>query len=299
MLRAASKRASRQIPRKRGCSDAALNQAQRVMVEKARALGAGGQGVALTEAACSYLVGVIVDDLGLERFFPELSNELPRFFGDDPVGCLEVADVPFPPLLERLVELAPDADSYFSCLAELHKSRLKYERILRTQPIPNIEQVGPRSLLEFGKLGPQALGAYSGQGRWAEELSFPEDCRASAYVPVLVVLDSTPNAKLDELREAFETAGGESFVGGAAWEHLDGMAGPVMAKFLERYVHKPLQAVMEAAPRLLPPLAIRMDSGDLIVDVGSESFRIARDHAQLASDARNLPEDVDEEAQGP
>lgn len=327
----------------------ALSQAQRAMVEKARALGTGGQGVALSEGACSYLVGTIVADLGLQASFPELADELPFFFGDDRVSSLEVEDVAFLPMLERLVELVPDADSYFECLAKLHKARLKYQKILEVQPIPSMEQVGPRGLLEFGKLSPGALGAYlfwrkwlfdidnraaqeagylfepiiaaaiggfpasarespvrrrgelskgrqvdcvkgnrayefklrvtiaaSGQGRWAEELAFPEDCRASDFVPVLVVLDSTPNAKLAELCQAFEAADGESFVGELAWEHLKSMAGSTMAKFLDLYVHTPMQAVMEDTPRELPPLTIRVDSGDLAIDVGDETFRVSR-----------------------
>jgi len=329
-----------------------LNQAQRAMVEKARALGAGGQGVALTDGACSYLVGVIVADLGLGLSFPELAEELPRFFGNEPVSSLEVADVAFLPMLERLVELAPDADTYFESLAKLHKARLKYEKVLQAQPIPSMEQVGPRGLLEFGKLPPSALATYlswrkwlfdidnraaqetgyvfepiiagaigvfsgsakrspvrrkndpnkgrqvdcikgnrayefklrvtiaaSGQGRWAEELAFPNDCRASGYMPVLVVLDATPNAKLAELCKAFEAAGGESFVGAPAWEHLHSMAGPIMARFLDLYVHTPMQAVMDAAPQSLPPLTIRMDSSNLAIKVGDDSFKISRDHA--------------------
>lgn len=329
----------------------ALNQAQRAMVERARALGTGGQGVALSEGACSYLVGTIVADLELKASFPELVDELPSFFGDDSVSSLEVEDVAFLPMLERLVELVHDADSYFECLAKLHKARLKYEKILEVQPIPSMEQVGPRGLLEFGKLSPAALGAYlfwrkwlydidnraaqetgylfepiiaaaiggvpasarespvrrqgdtskgrqvdcvkgnrayefklrvtiaaSGQGRWAEELAFPEDCHASDFVPVLVVLDSTPNAKLAELCQAFEAADGESFVGEEAWEHLSSMAGSTMAKFLDLYVHTPMQAVMEDTPQELPPLTIRVDSGDLAIDVGDETFRVSRDH---------------------
>ena len=328
-----------------------LTQAQRAMVEKARALGAGGQGVALTEGACSYLVGVIVADLGLGPSFPELVDEQPLFFGNEPVSSLEIAEIAFLPMLERLVELVPDADSYFESLAKLHKARLKYEKVLKAQPIPSMEQVGPRGLLEFGKLRPSALGAYlfwrkwifdidnraaqetgylfepiiagaiggfsasakkspvrrhsdlskgrqvdcvkgnrayefklrvtiaaSGQGRWAQELAFPEDCRASGYVPALVVLDSTPNVKLAELCEAFDAAGGESFVGPSAWEHLNCMAGPTMAKFLDIYVHTPMLAVMENMPPSLPPLTIRIDSGDLTIDVGNESFKISRDH---------------------
>ena len=327
-----------------------LTQAQRAMVEKARALGAGGQGVALSEGACSYLVGVIVADLGLEASFPEFADELPSFFSNEPVSSLEVENVAFMPMLERLVGLVPDADSYFECLAKLHKARLKYEKILEVQPIPSMEQVGPRGLLEFGKLSPSALGAYlfwrkwlfdidnraaqetgylfepiiaaavggfsasasaspvrrqgdpskgrqvdcvkgnrayefklrvtiaaSGQGRWAQELAFPEDCRASDYTPVLVVLDSTPNAKLVELCEAFKAAAGESFVGDAAWEHLNSLAGSTMARFLDLYVHTPMLAVMKDSPKSLPPLTIRVDSGDLAIDIGDETFKVSRD----------------------
>ena len=59
--------------------------------------------------------------------------------------------------MERLVALIPDADMFFACLANLHKRRLKYERILQTQPIPTIEQVGPRGLLQFGAVCTNAL----------------------------------------------------------------------------------------------------------------------------------------------
>ena len=44
--------------------------------------------------------------------------------------------------------------------------------------------------------------AASGQERWREELEFPQDCRNSGYVPVLLVLDSTPNPKLGKLYQS-------------------------------------------------------------------------------------------------
>jgi hypothetical protein len=37
---------------------------------------------------------------------------------------------------------------------------------------------------------------------------------------VLVVLDPTANVKLDELNQVFIAAGGESYIGQAAWDHL-------------------------------------------------------------------------------
>lgn len=351
----------------------ALSQAQLAMVERSRAIGGGTQGVALSESACAYILAAVVADLDLKSEFPELPAKLPAFFGGAPIASLEIPGVPFLPLLDRLVGLSPDADTYFASLAKLHKSRLKYERILNTQPIATMEQVGPRALLEFGKLGPQALvslllwrkwmfdidnraaqetgylfepiiagaiggvpagaarspvhrrgnpgkgrqvdcikgnhayefklrvtTAASGQGRWREELDFPHDCRESGFVPVLGVLDATPNPKLREIRKAFESENGEVYVGEAAWKHLDEMAGPTMAMFLQRYVRGPIRTLLEAAPRSLPSLALRMGAEDISVGIGNESFKISRKTpAESDCNAPPLPDDADEEAPGP
>lgn len=48
----------------------------------------------------------------------------------------------------------------------MHKSRLKYERILQTQPLPTIDQVGPRGLLQYGSLSPQALTGFLFWRKW-------------------------------------------------------------------------------------------------------------------------------------
>ncbi len=351
----------------------ALSKAQLAMIERARTIGGGIQGVALSEGACVYILGTVVADLDLKTEFPEIPEALSPFFSGESIGSLEIPGVPFLPLLERLVGLAPDADTYFASLAKLHKTRLKYERILNTQPIPTMEQVGPRALLEFGKLSPRsqvsfllwrkwmfdidnraaqetgylfepiiasAIGgvsagarrspihrsespdkgrqvdcikhnrayefklrvtiAASGQGRWREELDFPRDCRVSGFVPVLIVLDATPNPKLHELCKAFESTAGEVYVGEAAWKHLDEMAGSTMAMFLKRYIHDPIQALLEKTPRSLPDLTLRMGAGDISVGVGKESFRIVREiGGEAENDTASLPDDVDEETSGP
>ena len=351
----------------------ALNQAQLAMIERARTIGGGGQGIALSESACAYILGITVTDLNFKSKFPELPEELPPFFSKNPIDTLEIHNVPFLPLLERLVSLVPDADTYFASLAKLHKTRLKYERILKAQPIPTLEQVGPRALLEFGKLSPQALTAFifwrkwifdidnraaqetgylfqpiiasavggvsasvrrspvrrrgspekgrqvdcikgdhayeiklrvtiaaSGQGRWREELDFPGDCRESGFVPVLVVLDATPNPKLDELCKAFKSEGGEIYIGELAWKHLNEMAGPTMASFLDRYVHGPIQALMGGASHLLQPLTIHTEAKNIEIAIGKESFSIVRDsEEEAAHEFMSLPDDVDEETSGP
>ena len=343
-----------------------LTQAQKTIISRARSLGSGGQAVALGEEACVYLVAVIVRDLDLQAHFPEMPQTLPEIFSPGPMSRLQLSGVPFLESFERLVRLDANSDVYFACLAALHKARLKYERILETQAVPTIDQVGPRGLLQYGGMSPRMLAglllwrkwvfdidnragqetgylfepiiaaaiggvsasakkspvkrrrdrnrgrqvdclrenlayeikirmttAASGQGRWAEELEFPEDCRQSGYVPVLLVLDPTPSPKLDELRKAFLRTGGEVYVGQDAWGHLGELAGPTMARFLEKYVHEPLRAMLAEEPTRLPDLQLAMDSENLTVRVGDEEFCIARNSQACRPDGPE-PDSLDE-----
>jgi hypothetical protein len=246
---------------------------------------------------------------------------------------------------------------------------MKYEAILRRQPIPTIDQVGPRSLLQYGQMSATTLAALviwrkwlfdidnraaqetgylfepiiahaiggspfsaarspirrtaapmrgrqvdciregrayeikirvtiaaSGQGRWREELSFPSDCRSSGYVPILVVLDPTINPKLDELVRAFQVQGGETYVGDAAWQHLENAAGDVMASFLERYVRAPITSTF-AITSGLPSISFEMNEREFRVSVGGEVVVIPRERA-IDSDDDALPDDMDEELPG-
>jgi hypothetical protein len=93
--------------------------------------------------------------------------------------------------------------------------------------------------------------AASGQGRFGEELDFAEDCKASGYVPILLVLDPTPSSRLDDLTAAYGRYGGRAYIGDEAWKHLEDEAGPTMATFVERYIRKPIAALDEHAIDLL------------------------------------------------
>lgn len=336
---------------------------------KARAPGSGGQGVGLDDATCGYLLALIIHDLGWRGTFPQVPALLPDFF------VVERCASPFPnpkEVYERLAELVPDSVTYFSCLARLIKSRLKYARILSSQPFPTLDQVGPRGLLQYGKLSPKALTAFmfwrkwfmdvdnragqetgylfepviasaiggipysaknsvvkshrdgkgrqvdcliedgnvkdayefkvrvtiaaSGQGRWTEELDYPVDCNVSGYRPILICLDGTPNPKLRQLVAAFEREGGKSFIGEAAWSHLDELAGETMAKFLDQYIREPLnRLIAEETVQPLPELTARDHGGTLSIIIGDEELRIERHIEATADDGDELPDDVAEE----
>ena len=319
------------------------------ILERARSLGSGGQAVHLNDDICSYLVAVIVNDLGLSEKFPEFQQKPRPFFGPPPLQDLLIKGVNFLTVYERLLQLNNDSDTYFVCLAALHKGRLKYDVILKTQSISTIEQVGPRGILQYGSMTPKALTGFlfwrkwfydidnraaqetgyifepiianaiggtpaparkspvkrradgnrgrqvdclkgkrayelklrvtiaaSGQGRWREELDFPEDCLASGFMPVLVVLDSTPNDKLAQLERVFKASGGEVYIGKNAWLHLESAAGPTMSRFIEKYVREPLQELLTAAPDTLPNLSAVMGADSITITVDRESITIPR-----------------------
>ena len=345
----------------------ALTQIQKTLIAKVKAVGNSEMAVPLDDEVCSYLVSVVANDLGLRRRFPEFSVSPPPFFGTAPLASLRLPNVNFLKVFERLIHFKGDADSYFVCLATLHRARLKYERILRAQPVPTIDQVGPRGLLQFGSLNPQALAGFlfwrkwifdidnragqeagylfepiianaiggvaasakrspvkrngdgpgrqvdcvrevdkrayeiklrvtiaaSGQGRCQEELDFPEDCRASGYTPVLIVLDPTDNPKLAVLRKTFTDADGESYVGQDAWDHLESMAGRTMAKFISKYVHVPIEALLTDAPENLPDITFSMHDDELVIEVAGEQLIVQRQPSgALAEGPDELPEDV-------
>jgi hypothetical protein len=354
----------------------ALTQAQRSIISKARAVGGGSQGVVLSDEACAFLVGVIARDLRLLKRSPEIPKGLPAFFGPGLLEDLVVRSVDFVALFERLVGLDDNADTYFSCLATLHKARLKYERILQTQPVPTIDQVGPRGLLQFGTIVPKALTPFllwrkwiydidnragqetgyvfqpiianaiggvsvsatkspirratnpkkgrqcdcvldkrayeikmrvtiaaSGQGRWQEELDFPVDCKSSGYAPVLVVLDPTPNTKLNELRQKFLAERGEAYIGPAAWKHLESLAGKTMSRFLQLYVHAPIKALLAQVPEkteVLPDLLLTMAEGEFTASIQGVTLKVKRQpQEEEEPEPDELPEDVEGQFPGP
>lgn len=144
----------------------ALTQAQRSMMEKARSAGGGAQGVALTDDAATGLLAVIAADLDLTDRFPEFPADLPGFFDWLPIADPRLPSGRFVEFFEKMLNLEPDTDTYFACLAALYKSRAKYAYILETQPIPTIDQVGPRGLLQFGKLSPKGLTGFLFWRKW-------------------------------------------------------------------------------------------------------------------------------------
>lgn len=59
---------------------------------------------------------------------------------------------------------------YIDNLAALHRRRVKYRRILSTQPMPTMDQIGPRVLLEFGSCESRLLANWMTWRKWIYDI---------------------------------------------------------------------------------------------------------------------------------
>lgn len=148
-----------------------LNKIQSSTIEKARSVGNADLAVPLTDGVCSYLAAVIARDLKLEKHFKsEIPRSMKELYDEVPSAKLALPAVDFDSLISRLADLDPDAVTFFACLTAIHKHRLKYARILESQPIPTMEQVGTRGLLQYGTMSSRALTAFMLWRKWLYDI---------------------------------------------------------------------------------------------------------------------------------
>lgn len=81
-----------------------------------------------------------------------------------PLDWFEIATPITSPLhieiLNNAIYDIPDLLIYLKCLSEIHKRRKKYSKILHSQPMPEMVQISPRVLIEYGQNNPQALASW-------------------------------------------------------------------------------------------------------------------------------------------
>jgi hypothetical protein len=182
-----------------------LSTSQSITYQRIRTSSASKQAVALSDDAIRALIFIAARDMGLVDQYPEMPQDLPELF--EPQFDAEVV-VPGPSptsLFERICQLRTDADTYVACLASLHKARLKYRKVLATQPFARMDQVGPRGLLQFGLIEVPALAALLVWRKWLYDI----DNRAAQDTGYLVepviagALGGTPySARVSPIKRA-------------------------------------------------------------------------------------------------
>ncbi len=328
---------------------------------KTRVLGQGSGRICLSEAEFAWLLHITASDLGITHADKIYSapHEVPTFYEatippELPEGW---SSLDVNALLNEFAHLcAEEADArlYFTNLCSILKRRVKFQRILSAQAKPTMDQIGPRSLLEYGVMPTDLLGnwmlwrkwifdidnrsgqetgylfepilascmggvavgsrnspvkrindqgkqtsagrqidcldvdgkiayefklrvsiAASGQGRFAEELSFPVECKAAGLTPVLIVLDPTSSNRLTELTAAFEAAGGNVHTDDA-WAFIETKAGDSMSTFIEKYL-RPVLLQMASYDDVLPKsITLEWATDSIQISSSEETFKIER-----------------------
>jgi len=137
----------------------------------ARILGNGDDRVTLSENEMFCLLAQCCADLGIGL----VSWQSPPPHADYyrlPLAWFRIPQPACPPTAALVDALAacvahePDFRLYFDNLATLHKRRVKYQRILSSQPRPTMNQIGPRCLLEFGGVDDELLASWLLWRKW-------------------------------------------------------------------------------------------------------------------------------------
>ena len=118
--------------------------------------------------------------------------------------------------------------------------------------------------------------AASGQGRFGEELSFPIECQAAGYKPILLVLDPTPSHRLTELSRKYIECGGAFFHGEKAWRHMEKQAGKIMSVFIKQYIKPAIKLVDELEIELPQKISLEWFGDTIRISNENVSYNILR-----------------------
>jgi hypothetical protein len=141
---------------------------------RVRVLGQGGDRISLSASEIAWLLHLTAIDQGLSlghAAFKDIEMPVPSFFGIQippalPMAWESLSTDDLLTELDQLIRQEPDVRLYFSNLCEILKRRIKYQRILSTQPKPTMDQIGPRSLLEYGIVPTNLLGTWLIWRKW-------------------------------------------------------------------------------------------------------------------------------------
>ena len=150
-----------------------INSTIRNLFSRSRLLESGSPTVILNESELYSILLIICNDLNWKPVVLGLNeSETPsQNYYEIDLEWFQSHQTP-PSILDLQQALACGVDIdgdfglYFLNLCSLHKRRLKYHKILCTQPKPTMDQVGPRGLLEYGICDNTLLNSWLVWRKW-------------------------------------------------------------------------------------------------------------------------------------
>lgn len=154
-----------------------LDAETRALINKARTLGNStpSHSIYLDDSELLRLCAVVAVELGQGELVEDYVDV--RQIGDGyyqiPLKWFKEPINPSVSLEGRFLELRgtlSDFATYFKLLSELHKRRIKFDLILIDQPLPEMEQIVPRCLLEYGMRPEETLASWLVWRKWIYDI---------------------------------------------------------------------------------------------------------------------------------
>ncbi len=149
---------------------ARLGPEDRKIIAEGRDLGP----ISMTDREMARLISIVLRDLGHETLIPAWARDIPPgdYYGV-PLSWFtrdEARPFDFSSFFITCSETVENFRVIFRCITKLHRHRRKYEVILRTQPLPTMEQVARRGLLEYGGIPVDALASWLTWRKWVYDI---------------------------------------------------------------------------------------------------------------------------------
>lgn len=150
----------------------------RNLYSKCKMHGTGEAQVVISEGELNSLVSIAIDDLewshtdfNIQRVHtPNDSYYKIPMAWFDAQSAVSIQPTSIIQTLKLCFEKNNDFGLYIENLTALHRRRVKYRRILSSQPIPNMDQIGPRSLLEYGEYNTTLLANWMVWRKWIYDI---------------------------------------------------------------------------------------------------------------------------------
>ena len=145
---------------------------------KCRIHGTGEAQVAISDNEIYALIVLAIHDLNWsldELGIKQITAPTPNYYeiSLDWFEKLKNADVTPEKILSALTACFnkdQDFALFIENLSALHRRRIKFKRILSNQPIPTMEQIGPRILLEYGTCDIELLANWMTWRKWIYDI---------------------------------------------------------------------------------------------------------------------------------
>jgi hypothetical protein len=145
---------------------------------KCKMHGSGESQVILSDSEVYALIYMAIHDLGwsaqelgiepIDLPHPDYYQidldwfDLVNFVDLDPTKTMSAMD--------SCIKKNTDFSLYIENLSALHRRRVKYKRILSCQPLPTMDQIGPRVLLEYGRCDTNLLANWMVWRKWIYDI---------------------------------------------------------------------------------------------------------------------------------